>query len=784
MGKTEGLISGTPLVSRGIKDNASGQPLTESIPTIGKMAAQAEAFKKGNETAALAAKQINFHLMGYYPITPSTEIAEGLDAMLANGEHGIRMVPAEGEHSAAGICYGASTGGGRVLNATSSQGLLYSMEQLPVQSGTRFPMVLNLVTRAVSGPLDIRGDHSDLMLALGLGWIVLTARDPQAVYDYNIMAVRIGEHPEVRLPVIVAYDGFFTSHQKRLISYFEDDSVVQNFVGPFQAHVTTLDPAHPVTVGPYMNDPDLINNKYQLKMAMEAAERVIPEVFREYAGLSGRSYPLVDAYRMEDAEVALVLVNSAAETAKDAVDALRLAGQRVGLLSPNVLRPFPGEEFRRLLRGVKAVVVGERADNYGAGGGTLALEIKAALKDDPGNRTVCLSRIYGLGGKDFYLEDGQELLRQGLEAAGGNSPVLYDYLGANPGDPDLVMEAATATVETFAQAGRGLIKAEEKDGRVEIKVPTPRQMSAVPERIAPGHGACPGCGIFPSVNQFLKGIEGNVVLLFQTGCGMVVTTGYPYTSFRSTYIHNLFQSGGATLSGVVEMYRERIKRGEIPAEEITFIMVSGDGGMDIGMGSALGAALRGHPMIILEYDNMGYMNTGDQLSYSTPIGRATSTSHVGPCATGKKFQHKDMPQIMAATNIPYVFTSVEGFGTDLIKKAAKAQVYARHGGFSYGQVLSACPLSWRSDEKMGGEVVRTAVESCFFPLYEVERGKTNITYDPEARGKRVPVSDWLKQMGATRHMTRPENAGVLREFEAEIERRWQRLKAKHEHPML
>jgi pyruvate ferredoxin oxidoreductase alpha subunit len=183
-------------------------------------ARQVLAFRSGNEMAAEAGAHINFHVMGFYPITPSTEVAETLDSMKADGEHEIRMIAGDGEHGAAGICYGAAVGGGRVLNATSSQGVLYSLEQLPAQSGTRFPMVLDIANRAVNGPLDIRGDHSDLYFTLNTGWIVLLARHAQAVYDMNFLAVRIGEHPEVRLPVIVSYDGFFTSHQKRRVQIF------------------------------------------------------------------------------------------------------------------------------------------------------------------------------------------------------------------------------------------------------------------------------------------------------------------------------------------------------------------------------------------------------------------------------------------------------------------------------------------------------------------------------------------------------------------------------------
>src|SRR5512140_2349604 len=178
-------------------------------------------FRSGNEAAALAARDIGYHVMGYFPITPSTEVAENLSKMQADGQHEIVMVAGDGEHGAAGISYGASLGGGRVLNATSSQGLLYSLEQLPVQAGTRVPMVLNVAARAVSGPLDIRGDHSDFYMALNTGWIILCARDPQAVYDLNFAAIKIGEHASVRLPVLIAYAGFFTSHQKRRIYTFD-----------------------------------------------------------------------------------------------------------------------------------------------------------------------------------------------------------------------------------------------------------------------------------------------------------------------------------------------------------------------------------------------------------------------------------------------------------------------------------------------------------------------------------------------------------------------------------
>lgn len=749
-------------------------------------AVQHTEFHSGNEMAAVAARQINFHVMGYYPITPSTEIAELLSEMAANGEHDIVMIPADGEHGAAGICYGASTGGGRVFNATSANGLMYAMEQLPVQSGTRFPMVLDLVTRSVSGPLDIRGDHSDLYFAIHTGWIVLLARDPQAVYDMNLMAVRIGEHLDVQLPVIVAYDGFFTSHQKRRVQYFAQDETVRNFIGAPKPRITALDPRNPVTIGPYMNDPDLINNKYQLHRAMDAAKSVIPQILAEYGRLSGRAYPVVDLYRMDDAEVALFLLNSAAETAKDVADKLRQQGIRAGVISPNVLRPFPAAEIVRACRNVKALLIGDRGDSFGSEGGAMTHEVKAALQSDPNNRTLCLSRVYGLGGKDFYPSDAEAFFQLALEAAKSERvSVPFDYYGVTPGNGERHPSQALPAIPRESVTGLVSVTPDPETGRLMVKAPTPREMTRRPKRIAPGHGACPGCGIFPALNQVLMGLEGDVVVLYQTGCAMVVTTGYPFSAHRVTYLHNLFQNGAPTLSGLVEMFHERQRRGEIQAsEDITFVMVTGDGGMDIGMGSAIGTALRNHGMIILEYDNEGYMNTGSQLSYSTPLGHATSTSAVGSRSGGKRFHHKDTPQILAATNIPYVFTGVEAFATDLVKKAAKAQWYAKNEGLAYGKALIACPLNWSSQERLGTSIVKAAVDSCFFPLYEVERGITTITYDPEATGKRIPVTEWLKMMGKTRHLFRPESADLLQEFEAEVERRWARLKARHEHPLL
>ncbi|MCI3922319.1 thiamine pyrophosphate-dependent enzyme [Paenibacillus sp. TRM 82003] len=748
-------------------------------------------YESGNEMAAYAAHQINYHIMGYFPISPSTEVAQFLDLMKANGQHDIKLIPADGEHGSAGICYGASTAGGRVFNATSANGYLYMLEQMPVQSGTRFPMVMNLVCRSVSGPLNIHGDHSDLYFALNTGWPILMCRDPQAVYDMNIMAIKLAEHAKVRLPVLVASDGYFTSHQKRRVQTFANKSDVHAFVGDApQDFPHTLDRNNPITVGPYMNEPDYINNCYQQSVAMYNAEEVYDEIRKEFAALTGRDYPILDLYRMDDAEVVLFTLNSASEITKVAVDQLREKGVKAGAITPNMIRPFPGKQIAEALRNAKAVVIGDRADSYGAQGGNMAMEIKSALYTNDVKDIHVINRIYGLGGKDYFLEDAHAFFQLAIDAVEkGVVDVPFDYYGHTPGEKD---KAPKRILEPMAyedlKTGLITVNKDETTGELKVKVPPIRQLTKKPKRLAPGHGACPGCGIFSGLELFFKGIEGDIVALFHTGCAMVVTTGFPYSSHKATYIHNLFQNGAATLSGVVEMFWERKRRGELDQyglkDDFTFVMITGDGGMDIGMGPAIGAALRNHKMIILEYDNEGYMNTGAQLSYSTPLGHRTSTSNVGKHQGGKLFHHKDTAQIMAATNIPYVFTGSEAHPQDLLKKAAKAQHYAQNEGMVYGKILITCPLNWLSEEKDGATIIENAVNSCFFPLYEIEHGVTNITYNPEDKSKRVPLSDWLKQMGKTRHMTKPEYEAAYKSFEDEVDRRWSRLKAKHENAYL
>lgn len=740
------------------------------VTECGNWNSQVMEYASGNEMAAIAIKQIGYDLMGYYPITPSTQIAENLDIMRANGETDMVMVAAEGEHSAAGICYGAAVAGGRVVNATSANGLLYAIEQFPVQSGTRFPMVMNVVCRTVSGPLSIKGDHSDIMYILNSGWPILFATTVQQVYDFNIIALKLAE--QVRLPVVVAYDGFFTSHQKGRCYRFERDEDVRTYIGPKIEEYPFLDLEHPITVGSYMNEPDLINNRYQLHLAMEQVDEVLPEIFEEYEKISGRKYSKVEGFGCEEADDILVLLGSSYDTAIEAIDELRTSGEKVGVATVNVLRPFPAKELVELIGNAKNIVVADRQDSYGAGGGNLSLEVRATLQRYSKNVNV-KSLVYGLGGKDFFKENVGKM----LQLARNKGASDFEYYGVTTGSNTIEQDRPLFDPVTREKTKIGVTRIDEEGKVIGGSL---NQVTAMPGRIAPGHGACPGCGIPVNLNLLLKGIEDPVVFLFQTGCAMIVTTAYPRTSFKVPYVHNLFQNGAATLSGIAEVCYRKQQKGEIPPGDIVFVMVSGDGGMDIGMGSALGTALRGHRLLIFEYDNGGYMNTGYQLSYSTPLGARSSTSHVGKNQYGKTFFHKDMPKLMAATGIPYVATVAESNPVDFIKKAAKAAHYAKTTGTAYVKAISACPLNWNDKPATERKVIEAAVNSCYFPLYEIEQGETILSYDPEKMGKKIPVVDWLSMMGRTKHLVKEEYREVVERMQQEIDIRFYELKRKSE----
>jgi pyruvate ferredoxin oxidoreductase alpha subunit len=382
----------------------------------------------GNEAVANALRQVEPDVCAAYPITPQTDLMQRFSAFVSDGKVKTEMILVESEHSAMSACVGASAGGGRVVTATSSQGLALMWEVLFIASGMNLPIVMPVVNRALSAPLNIHGDHSDAMGARDSGWIQLWSENAQEAYDNTIQAFRIGEHPDVRLPVMVCMDGFIISHSIERVEYLEDEEV-KRFVGEYKPVNPLLDVDHPVSYGPLIL-PDLYMEykRLQHEIMWNRVKPVVLEVAEEFYKLSGRRYGLFEAYRLDDAEIGMVILNSAAGTAKDVVDEMRNRGIKAGLLKPRLFRPFPYEEIGEALRHLKALCVMDRADSFGAYG-PLFTEIASSLYPYK-ERPILINKIYGLGGRDFMPEDAEKVFLELKDiASSGKIKSVKEYLG-------------------------------------------------------------------------------------------------------------------------------------------------------------------------------------------------------------------------------------------------------------------------------------------------------------------------------------------------------------------
>jgi pyruvate ferredoxin oxidoreductase alpha subunit len=392
----------------------------------------------GDEAVAYAAKQSDVDVVAAYPITPQTIIVEKFSEYVANGEVQTEFVCVESEHSALTACLAASATGARTFTATASAGLALMHEMLFVTSGCRAPVVMAIANRALSAPINIHADHSDSMAQRDSGWIQMYAENAQEVYDSIIQAFRIAEDLNVLLPVMVGLDGFTLSHTLENVEALTDD-VVKQFVGTRQfPNVLThegktapfkLDPENPMTIGPLALQNYYFEFKRQQEEAMENALSVIQQVNSEYAEISGRSYGngLIEAYCLEDAEVAAVCLGSTAGTMKIVVDGLRQEGVKAGLLRIRTFRPLPVEDIRRALKNVKAVAVMDRCISFGGNGGPVFHEIRHIFYDAT-SRPYVVNYIYGLGGRDTSpreLRTIYEDLQRILQTQHVEKPIQY-----------------------------------------------------------------------------------------------------------------------------------------------------------------------------------------------------------------------------------------------------------------------------------------------------------------------------------------------------------------------
>lgn len=383
----------------------------------------------GNEAVAYAIKQINPDVMPAFPITPSTEIPQYVATYIANGEIDTEFIHVESEHSAMSATIGASAAGARALTATSSCGMALMWEELYVAASDRLPIVLALVNRALTGPININADHSDSMGARDTGWIQIYAESNQEVYDNFIQAYPIAENEKVHLPVMICQDGFITSHGVENILLVEDDKV-KAFVGEYQPEHYLLNPNEKMAVGPYAVSNYYMETKRAQRQAMLNAKQVILDVAKKFEEMTGRSYAFFEEYRMEDAEYAVVIIGSAAGTCKAAIEHIRsTTGKKAGLVKIRVFRPFPEQEIAKALSHVKAIAIMDRSEMFSATSGPLGAEVRAALYQAKCSAEV-VNYFYGLGGRDITVADFEKVYDNLEKMAQTHEPIgMYEYIG-------------------------------------------------------------------------------------------------------------------------------------------------------------------------------------------------------------------------------------------------------------------------------------------------------------------------------------------------------------------
>lgn len=382
----------------------------------------------GNEAAAIAMKQINPDVVAAFPITPSTEIPQYFSTFVSNGTVDTEFVAVESEHSAMSACIGAQAAGGRAMTATSANGLSLMWEMIYIASSLRLPIVMSLVNRAVSGPLNIHNDHSDAMGVRDAGWIMTFSENNQEAYDNLVMAHRIAEHKDVLLPLMVCQDGFITSHSIENIELIEDEKV-KDFVGTYTPEHYLLNAKEPIAIGPLDLQGYLFEHKTQQAIAMRNAKKVILDVAKDFEKMTGRKYGFFEEYKMEDAEVVVVCMNSTAGTAKYTADKLREQGIKAGVLKIRVFRPFPAEEVAKALSHAKAIAVLDKADSLNAAGGALFEDVTSGMFVSK-VQIPTINYVYGIGGRDTTSKEIESVYQDLMEIAKtGDIGNPYRYLG-------------------------------------------------------------------------------------------------------------------------------------------------------------------------------------------------------------------------------------------------------------------------------------------------------------------------------------------------------------------
>jgi len=375
---------------------------------------------------AEAAKLANVDVVAAYPITPQTHIVEHLAELVANGELDAQYIPVESEHSAMSACLGASAAGARTFTATAGQGLELMHEVLYVASSMQLPVVMTVANRALSAPLSVWGDHSDVMAVRDTGWIQIFVENGQETVDNVLCAFRIGEDRRVLLPVMVHLDGFYLTHMIEPI-FLPEQAKVDKFIPPYQ-YPMPLHPDRPVTMGAFGPPIIYFETKKAQEVNLEAAKEVILQCWDDFGKTFQRYYSPVECYHSEDARVLLLTMGSFSETAMTAIDKMRGEGREVGLIKLRLWRPFPFGEIRQAVKNAEVLIVLDRALSFGGPGGPVCSEVRSALYDED-KRPKVIGFVGGLGGRDITLAGFEDIVNRGIEISQTGSDQEFEIFG-------------------------------------------------------------------------------------------------------------------------------------------------------------------------------------------------------------------------------------------------------------------------------------------------------------------------------------------------------------------
>ncbi len=382
----------------------------------------------GDQAVAEAMRQIEPDVVAAYPITPQTEIVMTFSQFVADGRVSTEMINVESEHSAMSACIGSAAAGARTMTATSANGLALMWEVVYIAASLRLPLVMPVVNRALSGPINIHCDHSDTMGARDSGWLHLYAENAQEAYENTLLAIKIAEHMDIRLPVMVCQDGFITSHAVEGMELF-DDKKVKAYIGEYKATYPLLDVDNPVTYGPLDLQDYYFEHKRQQAEGMANAIKLIPGIMADFNKTFGTKHDIAEEYMMDDAEVVIVVLSSTAGTTKMVVEEMRKEGHKVGLFRPILFRPFPKGRFVKALSGKKVVGVLDRSESFADMGGPLYNETRSALYEAE-KRPVIVDYVFGLGGRDIFPEDIKNVFLEleGIQKS-GKVKSYVNYIG-------------------------------------------------------------------------------------------------------------------------------------------------------------------------------------------------------------------------------------------------------------------------------------------------------------------------------------------------------------------